>query len=138
VNNCHSDVESVIFIPFSLFLESCNVWTHLFGFLLFLFLSFSAHYTWLNHSNADTLDSVLFLIFSISAQTQMLCSTLFHLFCCVSPQVYDLTAKLDYSGIAILIVGSYFAPMYCIPLTLFFCVPPSRFPPISFCTRHIL
>lgn len=47
----------------------------------------------------------------------MLFSSIFHLFCCSSPSAYTFTAKLDYSGIGILIVGSFYPFLYY----LFYC-----------------
>ena len=41
----------------------------------------------------------------------LLFSTIFHLFCAVSAKVYTVLARLDYSGISLLILGSTFPPI---------------------------
>jgi adiponectin receptor len=57
-------------------------------------------------------DVFIFFIFLIVAQMQMLFSALFHMFGCLSPTMYTWLAKLDYSGITVMIVGSYYPPLY--------------------------
>lgn len=96
-------------------LESINIWTHFLGFVIFLFLTIITLTTTLHQSH--THERLVNGVFLASSQIMMLCSTLFHLFCCGSPALYDLTAKLDYSGIGILIVGSFYPLLYY----LFYC-----------------
>jgi adiponectin receptor len=57
-------------------------------------------------------DKVIFSVFLLGLFFQMIFSAIFHTFCCVNPTWYLKTAKLDYAGIAAMIVGSYYAPMY--------------------------
>jgi predicted membrane channel-forming protein YqfA (hemolysin III family) len=99
----------------------------LFGFALFLYLMF---WTFQNYNLEDFGDKVVFAVFFIGAQVtfysfilsfklmadfffifsqqcQMLFSTLYHWFMCMSPELYKFLSKLDYAGINILIVASY-------------------------------
>jgi len=95
---------------FSLHNETWNIWTHLLGFLLFVVLSIVTPLMFMKSSSS--LDKFVVMVFLIAAQIQMLFSTLFHIFNCNSPKTYDWCAKLDNVGISIMIVGSYYPPMY--------------------------
>jgi adiponectin receptor len=57
------------------------------------------------------------LVYILSALACLLCSTMFHLFNAHSHQVKSYMNSLDYAGIAILICGSFFPPIYY----MFFC-----------------
>jgi adiponectin receptor len=92
---------------FKLHNESWSIWTHTGAFaLLFLVMIYvvTTLETWE--------DCIIFSIFLIGAQIQMLCSAVFHLFSCYSSEWYFWLAKLDYSGISIMIVASYYPPLY--------------------------
>jgi adiponectin receptor len=62
--------------------------------------------------NATIADHVILSVFLIAAQLQMAFSTIFHLFGCCSPSSHKMLARLDYTGISIMIVGSNYPPMY--------------------------
>jgi len=62
--------------------------------------------------NPSTIDKLVFVIFFLCVQAQMLFSTLFHTFCSVSGKFYAIFARCDYIGISTCIVGSYIAPLY--------------------------
>jgi len=85
-----------------------SIWTHLLGTVLFFVLMF----TTLMSLPDNAADRLIFFAFFLGAQCQMLFSTLFHMFGCHSPVAYTWLAKLDYSGISLMIVGSYYPPMY--------------------------
>lgn len=112
---------------FSSFLESWSVWTrksffkNLFLFPLTLsflldggafFLFFFLNIFILGFILDSTADRLIMSVFLIGAQLQMLFSALFHLFCCHSSSWYKYLVKLDYSGISIMIVCSYYPPLY--------------------------
>lgn len=92
--------------------ETLNVWTHFAGFLAFVVISILSYATWLNRAAIGEIISST--VFFLSALMMMLFSTIFHLYNCCSSGHYDFTAKLDYSGIAVLIVGSYYPLLYYI------------------------
>jgi adiponectin receptor len=92
--------------------ETLNVWTHFAGFVLFLILALLSYATWLNRATLGEI--ITSTVFFLSAMMMMLFSTIFHLYNCCSSGHYDFTAKLDYSGIAVLIVGSYYPLLYYI------------------------
>ena len=57
-------------------------------------------------TKATTEDYITFIVFNVSVIICFLFSSCFHLFLCHSDRVYVLFAKLDYSGIAVMIFGN--------------------------------
>ncbi len=98
---------------FSIHNETANIWSHGLAWLLFCF--FTARSAWdlvVAEAEADLMHRVTVLIYCAGAMSLLACSTTFHWVGCVSVEVYKLTAKLDYTGIAILILVSFFPFMY--------------------------
>lgn len=96
---------------FSLHSETVNIWTHLIGSLILVGITFwffvrpsNVPYTWQK--------VVVFLAFFISAVACMTFSWLYHTLYCHSVQMSKLFSKLDYSGIAILVLGSFVPWLY--------------------------
>ncbi|KAI3781953.1 hypothetical protein L2E82_11981 [Cichorium intybus] len=120
---------------FSLFLchnETLNVWTHVIGFAAFLVLTI-ANLTEL-YQVADFLNLSKW-VFSSDTRTPLpltetprwplfvfLCGSMFcfissslcHLFSCHSQHLNCLLSQLDYTGIAVMIITSFFPPIYYI------------------------
>eukprot|EP01087_Luapelamoeba_hula_P007103 TRINITY_DN1723_c0_g1_i1.p1 TRINITY_DN1723_c0_g1~~TRINITY_DN1723_c0_g1_i1.p1 ORF type:complete len:367 (-),score=27.73 TRINITY_DN1723_c0_g1_i1:8-1108(-) len=90
--------------------ETCNIWTHLFGYLSFVGLTVMTYFYFLEGSHLY--DKLIFGLFLFFAQAQMLFSAIFHLVACKSATVYKWSVRLDYSGISFMIVGSYCPIMY--------------------------
>mmetsp|Transcript_15593 Transcript_15593/g.26845 ORF Transcript_15593/g.26845 Transcript_15593/m.26845 type:complete len:369 (-) Transcript_15593:49-1155(-) len=100
--------------------ETVNVWSHLLGFFLFLGLT-AVTYVYLMPTHGVTwVDRVICLVFLISAQMCLFFSACFHLFYCVSHTTSKIFARLDYSGISLLIAGSFYPIIYY----EFRCSPP--------------
>lgn len=124
--------------------ETLNVWTHLLGFIVFfgLFINtlcnglvFAYISQQLNAATgasipADTLEGDLWvfnspraqwpiMLFLLSAMTCLGFSAAFHQFWPVSPAAASLLARLDYTGISVLIAGSSVAVVWygfaCMP-----------------------
>lgn len=89
--------------------ETLNIWTHFLGVAIFVSLTV---YTIPIVSPAGAANVIVFAVFLASAITCLTFSTIFHLLLCVSHKTAIWFAKLDYSGISILIVGSFFPPIY--------------------------
>jgi predicted membrane channel-forming protein YqfA (hemolysin III family) len=88
--------------PFYYNPETLNIWTHLIAVALFAGLMINSLLTWL--SEGDWIDRLIFLVFVLSAQSLLLGSTIFHLFCGFGgAQHYRYFARLDYVGISVLI-----------------------------------
>jgi len=109
----HFSFKLCLLSLFKLHNESLNIWTHLIGTLLFSILAVITFRYWLPSSSfVRTGDYLIFTVFFFGAHAQMLFSTLFHLFCAHSANAFKWLARLDYTGISLMIVGSYFPPLY--------------------------
>ena len=103
---------------FSIHNETANIWSHFLGFLLFAYFSLLAIWDLIRHEeNADIVHQITVVIFTSGAVCLLVASTTFHWLGCMSDEVYELTAKLDYTGIALMILVSFFPFMY----GLFYC-----------------
>lgn len=95
---------------FSVHTETGNIWTHLLGCLTFICVTLwfifqpSIKYNWN--------DKIAFLIFFIGSIMCLLLSTVFHTFLCHSENINKLFSKLDYCGIACMIMGSFSPWLY--------------------------
>ncbi|KAI8914224.1 hemolysin-III related-domain-containing protein [Gorgonomyces haynaldii] len=98
--------------------ESINVWTHLLGFVFFLYLV--GHSLFIPaHENAKLSDVIVLCGMLLSACYTFICSALFHLHICVSKEASQFYGCLDYSGISALICGGCCAWIYY----LLYCEP---------------
>ncbi|XP_072884171.1 adiponectin receptor protein 1-like [Hemitrygon akajei] len=107
---------------FRLHTETGNIWTHLLGFLFFLF--FGVGYMLQPNINfvAPVQEKVVFGMFFLGAILCLCFSWLFHTVYCHSETVSRTFSKLDYSGIALLIMGSFVPWLYY----SFYCSPQPR------------
>ena len=98
---------------FTIHNESANIWSHLIGWLLFFYFTLLSVWSLLvSEADADLVHQTTVVIYCTGAMTLLACSTSFHWLGCVSDEVYALTAKLDYTGIAVLILVSFFPFIY--------------------------
>lgn len=112
--------------------ESGNIWSHLLGMLLFLF--FIPHFAYTTYTRTADSDfswthPTVVSFFILSAITCLLLSTCFHTLMCHSHNVYVLCLRVDYCGIAFLIIGSYVPWVYY----LFYCVRAAQLTYITIC-----
>jgi len=95
---------------FRLHNESWNIWTHLFGFAIFLWLGnflLQGGLPW-----RMTAEPFVFMTFILTVEASMLSSAIFHAFNCHSPGTYKWTCRFDYSSISMLFVGAYSPMLY--------------------------
>ncbi|XP_067855799.1 adiponectin receptor protein 2-like [Heptranchias perlo] len=108
---------------FRIHTETLNIWTHLIGCLFFLglgiFYMFRPNISFV----APVQEKVVFGAFFLGAILCLCFSWLFHTFYCHSENVSRVFSKLDYSGIALLIMGSFvpwlYYSFYCNPQPCF-------------------
>lgn len=126
---------------FSLHNESVNIWTHLLGSILFTVFGLTALYLFeaivaARYATATTADVVVFACFFAGAFSCLGMSATFHALCNHSPEVAKWGNKLDYSGIVLLIVGSYVPALYygfyCLPRLMEVYLSGVRFSSSSF------
>uniref|UniRef100_UPI00358E91BF adiponectin receptor protein 1-like n=1 Tax=Myxine glutinosa TaxID=7769 RepID=UPI00358E91BF len=107
---------------FRLHTETGNIWTHLIGFFFFLVLAL----VYLFRPNIKFVspiqEKVVFGVYFLGAILCLCFSWLFHTVYCHSEKVSRTFSKLDYSGIALLIMGSFVPWLYY----SFYCNPQPR------------
>ncbi|KAH8113970.1 HlyIII-domain-containing protein [Phellopilus nigrolimitatus] len=100
--------------------ETVNIHSHLWAAVFFLVLLFTNHtLVFARYPTATWIDSTMFSVFLCSAVFCLTSSACYHLAEAHSEHVYKRCNALDYSGIVVLIVGSFFPEIYYI----FFCEP---------------
>uniref|UniRef100_A0AC35TP60 HlyIII-domain-containing protein n=1 Tax=Rhabditophanes sp. KR3021 TaxID=114890 RepID=A0AC35TP60_9BILA len=90
--------------------ESINVWTHIVGSLSFI--AMAVWFMTRPFVDVPGTSKLIFLPFFVGATLCMGCSAAFHLVFFKSKAVGAFFAKLDYSGIALLIIGSFIPWIY--------------------------
>jgi len=100
---------------FRIHTETGNIWTHLIGFVAFIAMTIIFYVKPLCdncHEDVKLGEKLIFLFFFIGAILCLGMSSLFHTVCCHSPEISDLFSKLDYTGIALLTIGSFVPWIY--------------------------
>ncbi|XP_010535854.1 PREDICTED: heptahelical transmembrane protein 1 [Tarenaya hassleriana] len=115
-------LADAFFSVFRLHNETLNVWTHLVGFILFLGLTIgniSYHNKHLPLDEAKKATRWPFYVFLSGSMFCLMASSVCHLFCCHSKNLNVVLLRIDYTGIAVMIITSFFPPMFYI----FQCTP---------------
>ncbi|XP_043103649.1 adiponectin receptor protein 1b isoform X1 [Puntigrus tetrazona] len=107
---------------FRIHTETGNIWTHLLGLILFLCLGTLTMLRPNVSFMAPIQEKVVFGVFFLGAVLCLCFSWLFHTVYCHSEKVSRTFSKLDYSGIALLIMGSFVPWLYY----SFYCSPQPR------------
>ncbi|XP_041052321.1 adiponectin receptor protein 1-like isoform X1 [Carcharodon carcharias] len=107
---------------FRIHTETGNIWTHLLGFVFFLCLGILTLLRPNMYFMAPLQEKVVFGMFFLGAVLCLSFSWLFHTVYCHSEKVSRTFSKLDYSGIALLIMGSFVPWLYY----SFYCSPQPR------------
>lgn len=92
--------------------ETWNVWSHLAGAVLFVYLALG--------DDRDEPASVH--LFHAACVASLLLSAAFHLFCCRDEELHDRLLRCDLGGISALILGSYIPGLHF----AFWCHPVAR------------
>ncbi|XP_073675008.1 adiponectin receptor protein 1b isoform X1 [Garra rufa] len=107
---------------FRIHTETGNIWTHLLGLILFLCLGTLTMLRPNVSFMAPVQEKVVLGVFFLGAVLCLCFSWLFHTVYCHSEKVSRTFSKLDYSGIALLIMGSFVPWLYY----SFYCSPQPR------------
>ncbi|KAF9530243.1 hemolysin-III related-domain-containing protein [Crepidotus variabilis] len=103
--------------------ETVNIHTHLWGSVLFAYLLATFYPTYVALYEVTTWkDTFVIALFLVSAIACLTASAFYHTVGCHSQEVSTYCHALDYSGIIILIVGSFFPSIY----HGFFCDPHTQ------------
>ncbi|KAJ3988730.1 hemolysin-III related-domain-containing protein [Lentinula detonsa] len=92
--------------------ESVNIHSHLWGGILFLYFLATARSTHLIHYPTAWFDSAVVSVFLLSAVFCLCASAFFHVSTCHSEKMSNRCHALDYSGIVVLTVGSFYPCIY--------------------------
>ncbi|KAK9385922.1 hemolysin-III related-domain-containing protein [Lipomyces mesembrius] len=103
--------------------ETCNIWTHGFGFFMMLSVALYYYPSSPNFKNFTTWDKFVFGIFLVAALKCLLTSTIWHTFNSIGILSHKRCfACVDYTGISVLIACSILTTQY----TSFYCQPMSQ------------
>ncbi|KZO95886.1 HlyIII-domain-containing protein [Calocera viscosa TUFC12733] len=110
----NGDVQECLYSVFGyLHNESMNIHTHLWGVLAFIVLLLTVYIPLTPyHATVIWIDVVGFVIFLLSAIFCLGCSTTYHTLQCHSQEMSKRCHIMDYIGIVVLIVGSYYPTVY--------------------------
>ncbi|KAJ7240449.1 hemolysin-III related-domain-containing protein [Mycena rebaudengoi] len=93
--------------------ETINIHSHLWGAALFAYFLVTFDETYLKqYPGATWADSLVFMVFLSSAIFCMSASAFYHTSTCHSERVASRCHALDYSGIVVLTVGSFYPALY--------------------------
>jgi len=111
--------------------ETVNIHTHLYACVLFLFFLLTFNASYMNsREDVSWADRTVFVVFLSSAAFCLFCSAFFHMSSSHSKDVATRCNALDYSGIIVLIIGSFYPCLYY----GFFCEPYYKLCYLSFFT----
>ncbi|AOW01540.1 hemolysin-III related-domain-containing protein [Yarrowia lipolytica] len=100
--------------------ETCNIWTHLGGFFVMLFLAFFHYPKTVSWEKSSLMDNMCMIVFLVAAMKCLVCSSIWHTFnsiCWIEHR--KKFACVDYTGITVLICASILTTEY----TAFYCNP---------------
>uniref|UniRef100_A0A0K0FHU8 Adiponectin receptor protein (inferred by orthology to a D. melanogaster protein) n=1 Tax=Strongyloides venezuelensis TaxID=75913 RepID=A0A0K0FHU8_STRVS len=95
---------------FALHTETGNIWTHMYGCVIFI--GISLWFLTRPEAVVPPMEKVIFSAFFLGAITCLGLSFTFHTVACHSDAVGKLFSKLDYTGISLLIIGSFIPWIY--------------------------
>lgn len=94
--------------------ETCNIWTHLVGFMVMVFLAFFHYPTTLSWTESNWSDKLTMITFLIASAKCLICSTVWHTCNGISHAGQKQRwACVDYTGITVLIAASIITTEYC-------------------------
>lgn len=104
--------------------ESMNVWTHLAGFLFFIYLTYFLFANVIQENGSFSIylydAPIFYYVFCLGCLSCTICSTIYHLFSGHRDgKLISLMGRVDFIGITLLIISSLLPPVYvmlhCIP-----------------------
>jgi len=90
--------------------ETLNIWTALLSFIVFFVICMRMIFG--NDESMTFWEKGSFVVYTVTAMYTFLGSLLYHWFQCVSQNTHECFLRMDISGIGILIMGSYYPPIY--------------------------
>jgi adiponectin receptor len=123
--------QEIAWSLFSFHNESMNIWTHLIGFVVMLYVAFSTSLEVLSSDDETFLDVLVLQFFFFCACICLLLSFVYHWFACVSEEVHENLLMMDLTGVGLLISGSFIPGVWygfkCVPIARSFHLALSAF-----------
>ncbi|KAK6334075.1 hypothetical protein TWF696_002577 [Orbilia brochopaga] len=93
--------------------ETCNIWTHLLGFVFVLMLGFYLYPASKNFALHTTADRYINALFFLAAAKALACSTIWHTMSSIAElSTMERFACVDYTGISLLVASSILTTEY--------------------------
>jgi adiponectin receptor len=96
---------------FSIHNETMNIWSHLVGFVCVVVAGVNISID-LAQANSSSMEFIAVEAFIVCAAICLLMSTIYHWFGCMSEYCHDCLLKMDLTGVALLVSGSYVPAVY--------------------------
>lgn len=90
--------------------ETINIWSHIFGWFLFLALGWTDYVYLRNYGSSQ--DKLVAAILIVCFQVCMVMSSVYHTFSCRSEKAYDCFLAFDLFGIALSLIAIYISGIY--------------------------
>lgn len=104
---------------FSFHNETMNIWSHFIGFLCVLIVGVNFLIEYIIEKHLTTVEWIALEIYFVCAAACLLFSTCYHLFGCLSEKHHFNLLRLDLTGVAFLVAGSFipgvFFGFHCLP-----------------------
>lgn len=111
--------RDALYSLFKIHNETMNIWSHLIGLICVVIAAANLSYDFYDSAYSSFSELLAVESYFISAAICMLLSTLFHWFGCVNESCYEVLLRLDLTGVALLVTGSYVPAVYygfqCVP-----------------------
>ncbi len=96
----------------SLHNETMNIWSHAIGFLCVLLIGWEYLFNNVCFNQDDKYGLFFIQVYIFCAVVCLFFSAIYHWYGCISESCYGTLLRLDLTGIAILVGGSYFPAVY--------------------------
>jgi len=103
--------EKVLYSIFSFHNESMNIWSHLIGFVCMFFSGISVSIDLFQKGNKFS-DIFALELYMVCASLCLLLSSVYHWFGCLSEECHQCLLRLDLTGVALLVAGSFLPGVY--------------------------
>mmetsp|Transcript_1820 Transcript_1820/g.2530 ORF Transcript_1820/g.2530 Transcript_1820/m.2530 type:complete len:287 (-) Transcript_1820:116-976(-) len=103
--------EKVLYSLFSFHNESMNIWSHLIGFVCMFVSGISVSIDLFQKGNKFS-DIFALELYIICAALCLLLSSVYHWFGCLSEECHQCLLRLDLTGVALLVAGSFLPGVY--------------------------
>jgi adiponectin receptor len=106
------NVSDAFLTLFSFHNETMNIWSHLIGFICVCIAGFNITHELALETPQSAAELFAVETYIVCAAVCLFLSTIYHWFGCISEDCHRCLLKLDLSGVALLVSGSFLPGMY--------------------------